>query len=126
MTTTDTPTCVNDWCDRPRDARGFCRPCYFRGKSAGDWTRATMRPREIIALKHQDIDNVAVARLVAGDIPERTTIGEREAAIKLLHAQGLSDPQIGARIGVTASCVFYRRKALGLPANPQQHSKTTP
>lgn len=118
-TTTDTQTCINDWCDRTRHARGFCKPCYFRGLNAGDMTRATMRPREIIALKHHDIDGMAVERLIAGDIPEHTTIGEREAAIRVLHATGMSDTQIGARIGVSASCVFYRRKALGLPANPQ-------
>lgn len=113
-------TCINDWCDRPSDARGFCRACYFRGRSAGDWARASMRPFEITALKHQDIDEIAVQRLIAGDVPERTTIGEREAAIRALHAEGLSDSQIGRRIGVSAACVFYRRKYLGIPANPQR------
>lgn len=117
--TTETRTCINEWCDRPRKARGFCKSCYSRGFQAGDMTRAAMRPREIYALRREDIDEIAVERLIAGDIPQHTTVGEREAAIRQLHAEGLSDAQIGARIGVTASCVFYRRKALGLPANPQ-------
>ena len=87
-------------------------------------TRATMRPLEIIALRHQDVDDVAVERLIAGDKPEHTTIGEREAAIRHLHATGWSDPKIAAHIGVSAACVYYRRKALGLPANPNKHRPT--
>lgn len=125
-TTTDTDTCTNDWCNRPRASRGFCRPCYSRGHYAGDMTRATLRPLEIVALKHHDIDDIAVQRLIAGDKPEHTTIGEREAAIRQLHAQGLSDPEIGRRIGVSAACVYYRRKALALPANPSKHNTRQP
>lgn len=123
-TTTETQTCINDWCNRPRKARGYCRPCYARGQQAGDMTRATMQPREIITLRHQDIDDIAVQRLITGDIPEHTTIGERETAIRHLHALGLSDKQIGTRIGVSAACVFYRRKALGLPANSKHAAET--
>lgn len=119
-TTTETRTCINEWCDRPRKARGYCKACYSRGLQAGDFSRSAMRPNEIHAQRRdEDIDEIAVERLIAGEIPEHTTVGEREAAIRHLHAEGLSDSQIGARIGVTSSCVFYRRKALGLPANPQ-------
>lgn len=125
-TTTDTQTCTNEWCNRPRCARGFCRPCYFRGLQAGDMTRSTMQPFAICAQKHEDVDDVAVQRLITGDIPEHTTIGERETAIRHLHALGLSDSQIGRRIGVSASCVYYRRKALALPANQQPRSKSAP
>jgi hypothetical protein len=121
---TDTQTCINDWCNRPRKARGFCKPCYSRGHQAGDFARSEMRPQEIHQRRrNDDVDEIAVQRLIAGDIPEHTTVGEREAAIRHLHATGLSDSQIGARIGVSSSCVFYRRKALGLPANPQQHPR---
>lgn len=124
-TTTETPTCTNDWCNRPRAARGFCKPCYNRGHQASDMTRAAMRPFQISALRHEDVDEMVVERLIAGDPPEHTTIGEREAAIRQLHAAGLSDPQIGERIGVSAACVYYRRKSLGLPANwphPKAHA----
>lgn len=120
-TTTHTTTCTNDWCNRPPAARGYCKTCYSRGKQAGDMTRATLRPFEILQLRHEDIDEIAVERLIAGDKPEHTTIGEREAAIRHLHAAGLSDRRIGEHIGVSAACVYYRRRALGLPANPQQH-----
>lgn len=121
---TDTRTCTNDWCDRPHRARGFCNACYSRGLQAGDFGRSAMRPFEIYKQRREDIDEIAVDRLIAGDIPDHTTIGEREAAIRRLHADGLSDSQIGARIGVSGSCVYYRRKSLGLPANPQwQHSR---
>ena len=122
-TTTEIQACVNEWCDRPRKARGYCRVCYSRGFQARDMARAALRPFEVCAQRHQDVDEAAVERLVAGDVPERTTIGEREAAIRLLHAAGLSDPQIGARIGVSASCVYYRRQALGLPANTAQRAR---
>lgn len=125
-TTTDTPTCTNEWCNRPRVARDFCKPCYNRGLQAGDMTRATMQPLEIITRRREDIDETAVERLIAGDIPEHTTIGEREAAIRHLHALGLSDRRIGDRIGVSAACVYYRRKALGLPANHRQHPRAEP
>lgn len=117
--TTETRTCINEWCTRPHVALGYCKACYSRGFQAGDMTRAAMRPFEIHAVRREDVDEIAVERLIAGDPPEHITVGEREAAIRRLHATGLSDPQIGARIGVSASCVFYRRKALGLAANPQ-------
>lgn len=87
-------------------------------------TRAEMRPYEINTLRREDVDPVAVQRLVAGDIPEHATVGDRDAAIRQLHAAGLSDPQIGKRIGVSVSCVRHRRKSLGLATNnPQHHSK---
>jgi hypothetical protein len=113
-------TCINDWCNRPRKIRGYCRPCYSRGLQAGDMTRAAMQPGEIYALRREDVDEIAVQRLIAGNPPQHTTIGERETAIRHLHALGLSDRQIGRRIGVSAACVYYRRKWLGLPANPRQ------
>lgn len=115
--------CLNAWCGRPHKARGFCVACYHRGMRTGDLDNAKLRPFEVCALKHADVDEVAVQRLVAGDVPEHTTIGEREAAIRQLHAAGLSDGQIGARIGVSADCVRRRRIALGLPAN-YQHFRT--
>ena len=122
-TATGNQACVNEWCDRPRKARGFCARCYSRGFQAGDMRRCALRPFEVCAQRHEDVDETAVERLVAGDIPERTTIGEREAAIRRLHATGLSDPQIAARIGATASTVFYRRQALGLPANNPKRTR---
>lgn len=124
-TTTQTQTCINDWCERPRRAGGYCTVCYQRGYRAGDMTRAAMRPYQIWTVASADIDEAAVERLVAGDPPERTTTGERRSAIRRLHALGLSDRQIADCVQCTVCTVWRARKRLGLPANPQQRSKET-
>lgn len=105
--------CSNDWCDRPHSARGFCAQCYWRGWMSGDWTRATRKYREW-ERQRLDVDPVAVQRLIAGDPPERTTVGEREAAVRELHAQGASDREIAFRLSLPMGSVGGIRRRLGL------------
>ena len=51
-----------------------------------------------------------------------------EDPVKHLHDEGLSDAEIGLRLGIDASRAKYRRTKLGLPANPRrnhQHARRT-
>lgn len=107
-----TRTCSNDWCDRPHSGRGFCKQCYARGAKAGDWSRC-LKVAGRAALERADVDPIAVQRLIDGDPPERTTLGEREAAVRALHALGLTDRQIAERMRWPR--VQQMRKRLGLP-----------
>lgn len=72
-----------------------------------EWT-ARMQAR--VSARMTDVAIVDAAPVVA---PGQTT-REKVAA---LHAEGLSDVEMGQRIGVTASAVQLHRAALGLPAN---------
>ncbi|MFE9337783.1 hypothetical protein [Streptomyces sp. NPDC007063] len=64
-----------------------------------------------------DVDEVAVQRLVDGDPPERTQLGDREEAVRRLHAQGLNDREIADRLRRRVLYVWRVRDRLGLPAN---------
>jgi hypothetical protein len=44
-------------------------------------------------------------------------IAERKRVVRELHAQGLSDSRIAARLGMTRSGVYCIRRSLGLKAN---------
>jgi hypothetical protein len=68
-------------------------------------------------LSRADVDEIAVGRLLAGDAPERTTLGEREEAVRRLHAYGLNDREIADRLRRTVQFVCRTRSRLGLPAN---------
>lgn len=109
-----TRMCSNDWCDRPHMARGFCKRCYQRAVKAGDWTRAT-KILGRYAVERADVDPIAMQRLVDGDPPERTTLGEREAAVRALHALGMTDRQIAERMRWPRAQPM--RKRLGLSPN---------
>lgn len=107
-------SCSNDWCDRPARKRGFCQACYDRGRYHGDMAHAAMLPGQFIP----ENDEAAIERLVAGDRPARTTIGEREEAVRRLHAPGLNDGEIAARLGCYLhSAWVIRNRRLGLPPN---------
>lgn len=117
MPNTARKPCVNDWCERPRLGRmEYCSVCYHRGYSAGDMARCAMRPHEIWASAYGNVDEAVVARLVAGVAPEGATVGERGEAVRRLHALGLNDGQIAARMGVSLPTVWRTRTRLGLPA----------
>ena len=63
----------------------------------------------------QVLDQVAVARAVAGD-PVALTVAERIAAITILAARGRSDAQIGALLDYTDRTVERIRKAHAIPS----------
>ncbi|MBA2951627.1 hypothetical protein [Streptomyces himalayensis] len=109
-------SCANDWCTRPHHAKGYCQVCYRRGWAAGDMTRAQIR-YENWGQSRNTVDEVAVERLCAGDIPEETTLGEREAAVRRLHALGWNDVEIEARLRRPPQYVLKVRRRLGLPPN---------
>lgn len=111
-------TCINDWCERPHHAQGYCGPCYTRGRNVGDMSRSAMRPYEVLATRRADIDEMAVTRLVDGDMPGHTTAGERWEAVRRLHALGLDDGEIATRVHLAPQSVWrIRNRELGLPAN---------
>jgi hypothetical protein len=112
--------CGNDWCDRKHFARGFCHTCYYRGWSSGDMSRAATVHREW-ELSRVDVDAVVVTRLVNGDPPERTTLGEREAAVRHLHGFGLNDREIATRTRIPKRTVWGIRQRLSLP--PRQRGR---
>lgn len=109
-------TCSNGWCDRKHFARGYCHTCYYRGWSSGDMERAKIVRREW-DLSRTDVDEIAVQRLMAGDPPERTTLGDREEAVRRLHAFGLNDREIADRMRRRVLFAWRVRERLGLPAN---------
>ncbi|MCA1223446.1 hypothetical protein [Streptomyces sp. 8L] len=54
---------------------------------------------------------------MAGDPPERTRLGDREEAVRRLHAAGLNDREIADRLHRRVLFVWRVRDRLGLPAN---------
>ncbi|OKI47209.1 helix-turn-helix domain-containing protein [Micromonospora sp. CB01531] len=57
------------------------------------------------------VDPMAVDRAVGGDRALRLTVDERQAAIDVLDAQGLSANAIAIRLGISARTVHRRRSA---------------
>jgi hypothetical protein len=114
--------CTNDWCDRLQHARGYCHACYQRGWSTGDMGRAATVHREW-DLSRVDVDEAAVQRLMAGNPPERTTLGDREEAVRRLHSFGLNDREIAERMHRRVLYVWRVRDRLGLPANQRGHAR---
>lgn len=108
--------CSNGWCDRKHFAKGFCHTCYYRGWASGDMSRATTVRREW-DISRIDVDEAAVDRFVAGDPPERSTLGDREEAVRRLHSYGLNDREIADRMRRRVLFVWRVRERLGLPAN---------
>lgn len=50
-------------------------------------------------------------------VSTRSRANDRREAVKRLHANGQSDTQIGAILGVSSDYVWQCRKRLGLPSN---------
>jgi hypothetical protein len=64
-----------------------------------------------------DMDEVAVLRALDGDRTIILNVAERREAVRQLHARGLSDSVIAARIGAADRTVLRIRRELDLPAN---------
>ena len=62
----------------------------------------------------EEIDEVAVRRIIGGSPPTHVRLVDRQEATRQLHAAGMSDDEIGRLIGVTGSAVFYERKRKGV------------
>lgn len=62
----------------------------------------------------QDVDQVAVARAVTGEPPERLTVAEREAAVAQLSLMGVGTIEIARRVRCDRQTVWMTRKRLGL------------
>lgn len=67
--------------------------------------------------RRTSIDPVQVDAAVSWHPRPDINIRERREAIRVLHARGLSDSEIAARIGCADRTVLRNRKILGLPAN---------
>jgi DNA-binding CsgD family transcriptional regulator len=63
-----------------------------------------------------ELDEVAVARIMAGTLRPIARAPERVEAIRQLAASGLNDREIGALIGISADAVLKTRKRNGIPA----------
>lgn len=62
----------------------------------------------------QDVDEMAVARAVAGDPPSRLTVAEREAAVAQLSLMGFGVVEIAQRVGCSRWAAWDIRRRLGL------------
>lgn len=94
-------------CTNRHSAKGYCAMHYERVKRHGDPEYVTFT----------ELDEVAVLRTVSGDRPARLTVAEREAAVRRLHKQGLTDGRIAEHLDIGTSGVWTIRTRLGLPAN---------
>lgn len=91
--------------------RGWITPAWWDEETIDD-ARADAT---VLAV---DVDEVAVLRCASGSRHGLDlNIAEREEAVRLVHAEGLSDRQIAARTRITDRTVFRIRHRLGLPAN---------
>lgn len=99
--------CSVKGCPDKHAAKRYCAKHYQRFMKYGD-------PQYLAS---RDVDDVAVLRAVQGDRPARMTPAEREAAVRRLHAQRMTDRLIGEQIGLGASGVWTIRQRLGLPPN---------
>jgi len=70
-------------------------------------------------MKHRNvvIDNVAIRRRIAGWHRTPLNAHERRRAVRILHATGLNDAEIGDQLGYGADVVGKIRRGLNLPAN---------
>lgn len=64
----------------------------------------------------QDVDEIAVARAVAGDPPGRLTVAERESAVAQLSLMGVGVVEIARRLRCDRQTVWKTRQRLGLVA----------
>ncbi|MEU3603749.1 hypothetical protein ABZ714_34340 [Streptomyces sp. NPDC006798] len=98
--------CTVPECPKPHKAFGWCMTHYERWRRHGD-------PSSIPSL---DVDETAVERAVRGERAGALTRAELKLAVARLYEAGLSDPQIGARTGLTAAGARAVRLRLGLPS----------
>lgn len=99
--------CTVEGCTNRHSAKGYCPMHYQRVINHGDplWQG------------HAEVDDVVVLRAVGGERPGRMTVAEREAAVRRLHRQSLTDRLIAEHLDIGTSGVWTIRQRLGLPAN---------
>ncbi|MEK6310113.1 MAG: helix-turn-helix domain-containing protein [Curtobacterium sp.] len=73
---------------------------------------------------HDDIDDSAVELAIAGEAVSLTP-AERRIALRRLHADGLTDPEIAAQLGCSDRTVLRIRQELELPHNDTVHNPST-
>lgn len=91
-------------------ARGLAPPLAWDEDTIDD---PAALPLHDIAADTPGVDEVAVRRACAGD-PVPLTRAERWTATRALADQGMSDPAIAARLGVTERTVLRDRQMLGI------------
>ncbi|MGN8245256.1 hypothetical protein ACTHAM_002375 [Cellulomonas soli] len=78
------------------------------------WDEDTIEdPTELDLDLDDTVDEVVIVRALAGE-HLATTRAERLHLVPLLHAEGLTDAQVGDRLGVCAETVMRTRKVLGI------------
>jgi hypothetical protein len=70
-----------------------------------------MKPRNVV------IDNVAIRRRIDGFHHTRLNTREREKAVRILHARGLNDNEIGTALGFSDALARKVRCGMNLSAN---------
>jgi transcriptional regulator of acetoin/glycerol metabolism len=79
------------------------------------------KPRRVRVLPARADDADVVRSVLEGRLPSRVlTVEERRDLVRALHAQGLIDQEIAARLDVSRSTAWKTRTALGLPPNGQR------
>lgn len=67
--------------------------------------------------RHCIVDEVVVARLMSWQASGDASHCERREAVRRLHAQAMTDAEIGDRTGMNQRSIFrIRNEELGLPA----------
>lgn len=102
------PTCTVTRCTGPHRSLGYCEAHYRRYRRYGTPLGQPARDSYV--------DEIAVARTIAGDPPARLTQAEREEAVRRMHARGLHDRLIAERLGVRRAWASRIRRRLDLPA----------
>lgn len=99
---------------RARAARaGYLPPMAWDDDTIDD---PATHPAEHDVDAYIGVDHVAITRAVTGDFARTLTRAERWIAIEQLAREGLSDPEIAARLHVTDTTVLRDRQDLGITA----------
>lgn len=97
--------------------RGWVPPLAWDDEAIDDPNATPADSSHPLPVPRADVDEVAVARAIAGEPAARPlTTAERRAVITALHARGLQDPLIAAHTGLPVRAVLRTRQALRLPA----------
>lgn len=98
--------CTVPGCNRRHRAKNLCAYHYLQLRRHG--TPTPTSPRD-------DVDEIAVERAIAGDVPEHLTTAEREEVVRRLNARKVPDLRIAAHLGMSSAGVRSIRLRLGLP-----------
>lgn len=86
-----------------------CRPCGWRHFLVTQY--GTYRPQRMtpLCVQPDEVDEMVIERLIAGDPPAGATTAERQYAAEILTRRGLSARQIAERMGLSARTVVRLR-----------------